>query len=183
MFLLGNTPANIIYIVPVGNRGYTWCPATFGNGKRGINNFVQMQFFVLDFDYGVTWEEISGRAKYYNLPVLFAYETFSSVNMSKFRVIFLNDIAITDKKTANVIISALMAIFPECDSSCRDVSHIFFGGKNLFYYDENIPEIGVEILFDKVFLSSLDYDEIIENLNKTMRYLLKHIEKVMQNHN
>ena len=129
----------------VGEKGHTWCPATF-KGIRNKKNFEQFQVIALDFDDGITWEQVKERADKYNLPVLFAYETFSSVNCDKFRVVFLNDASIPYTKVAETIIAALRVIFPESDDNCTDVSRMFFGGKNLFYYDETLPKISIESL-------------------------------------
>ncbi|MDR1701053.1 MAG: hypothetical protein LBR68_07655 [Lachnoclostridium sp.] len=130
----------------VGAMGHTWIPATFGNGKRNKSSFDQMQLFALDFDNGITWKEVYNRSRKYNIPVLFSYATFSSQNCDKFRVVFLNDVSIPDQRSANVIITALMTIFPECDNACKDVSHLYYGGKELIYFDDNIPEIDIESL-------------------------------------
>jgi len=135
----------------VGQLGHTFCPATFRNGQRNKDSFEQMQLFVLDFDSNkpeniISWEQVKERAETYNLPILFAYESFSSVDRSRFRVAFLNDISITDIQAAEVVIKALRTIFPESDDSCKDASHMFFGGKNLFYFDDNMPEINIESL-------------------------------------
>ena len=123
-------------------KGYTWCPAIF-HGSRRISNFISAQFIALDFDGGVSFEAISERAKKYMLPILFAYETFSSVNMNKFRIVFMLEKPIGDINTFNIIIAVFMKIFNECDTACKDASRMFFGGKRLIYYNDN--EIGIDI--------------------------------------
>lgn len=50
----------------VGNRGCTFTPVTFHNQKRTNHNFKSQQIFALDFDGGVSFEEISNRAIEYN---------------------------------------------------------------------------------------------------------------------
>lgn len=124
----------------IAENGRTWCPAIF-KSKRSINNFVSTQIIALDFDGGVSLYDILDRAKKYMLPVLFAYETFSSINMNKFRTVFIFDKVIDDINTFNYIIAVFMRIFPECDKSCKDVSRMFFGGKKLIYYDERFVEV------------------------------------------
>lgn len=135
----------------VGKNGYSWCPATFQNGKRDTSNYVQMQLFVLDFDNDkptkmISWEQIFERAEKYDIPILFAYETFSSENRNKFRVVFLNDISIPNFKVANVILTALRTIFPESDDQCKNAVQLYFGGKNLFYFNKSLPTINIESL-------------------------------------
>jgi len=66
--------------------------------------------------------------------------------------VFLNDISIPDKAVAEVVIRALMTIFPECDKACKDVSRLFFGGKKLIYFDDSISEINIEGLMMGLYL-------------------------------
>jgi len=142
----------------IGLEGYTFCPATFKDGNRRKANFEQQQFFPLDFDNKdpnkrITFEAVKERAGDYGLPIAFAYDTFSSRNHDKFRVVFLNDVSITDIKTAEVMSMGLGAIFPEADSSCyKDVSKMYYGGFNdemLYLYDtdDGVPTISAESLF------------------------------------
>ena len=126
-------------------KGHTWCPAVF-SGTRKISDFKSIQFIALDFDEGAVFEDIYKRSVKYMLPILFAYETFSSVDTNKFRVIFLLEEAITDIDVFNRTIAMFMKIFPECDKSCKDVSRMFFGGKQLIYYDESEYTVGLEQL-------------------------------------
>ena len=129
----------------VGLDGHTFCPATFNNGKRNKENFKQMQLFVLDFDNDtsdkqLSFDSVKERADRYNLPVSFAYESFSSKNKDRFRVAFLNDAPIQSNRDAEVIQDALVTIFPECDKSSKDISKMYFGGgknKLLFFNEDN----------------------------------------------
>ena len=133
--------------------GHTFCPATFKDGKRNKDNFEQQQLFALDFDNkdtsnSITFDEVKKRAEHYELPVLFAYETLSSKNKNKFRVVFLNDISITDRKVAEAMQLALGTIFPEADSSCyKDTSKMYYGGKSVLYHSDDTPTINIESVF------------------------------------
>lgn len=116
----------------IGNKGHTFCPATFLEGKRTADNFLETQLFVLDFDGGISLECIERRAEEYRLKIAFRYYTFSSTKENpKFRIAFLNDVPVTDKRCAKIIIRMLLKIFKEADQSCKDVSRMFFGGKGL----------------------------------------------------
>ncbi len=118
----------------VGNKGKTFSPAIFSKGSRRSENFVQMQLFALDFDDGISFEEIRSRAEEYSLPISFAYETLSSTREHpRFRVVFINDVLITDKCAAEIMINMLHQIFKKADKNCRDVSRLFLGGKKLFF--------------------------------------------------
>ncbi len=89
----------------VGIDGQTFCPASFKEGRRKQENFEQQQFFALDFDNKeagkrISFEDVQKRAEHYELPILFAYDTFSSTEHNKFRVVFLNDASISNRKVA-----------------------------------------------------------------------------------
>lgn len=138
----------------IGLNGHTFCPATFKDGIRKKENFEQQQIFALDFDNKnpdgmVTFEDVKVRADHYNLPILFAYDTFSSKNHDKFRVVFLNDIPIPDREVAEAMQLAMGTIFPEADQSCvRDVSRMYFGGdKEILYCNRNVSKINMESVF------------------------------------
>ena len=159
----------------VGELGFSWCPATFSDGKRRIANFNSQQIFGLDFDNGITWDEVQSRASKYRLPIAFAYETFSSINRSKFRVVVCNDIEINDARTARVIQIALMEIFPECDPACKDCSRLFFGGKGLIFVNENINAATFNI--SDLMLSLVDYYRDKDKINY-LRLLKSYTERV-----
>jgi hypothetical protein len=127
---------------------------TFKHGLRRENNFEQMQMFALDFDKGITYDEVKERTEKYDLPMLFAYETFSSKNRDRFRTVFLNDASIDDVKVAKVTLQALLTIFPEADPQCKDVTRIFLGGnkKQLLHYDESNPQVTIESIFRNMTL-------------------------------
>lgn len=140
-------------IFSVGRDGHTFCPATFKDGKRSKESFEQQQFFALDFDNKdtdkiVSVDDIRARAEHYDLPILFAYDTFSSTEHDKFRVVFLNDASITHRGVAEAVQMALGEIFPEADSSCyKDVSKMYFGGKEVIYQNNTIQTINVDSVF------------------------------------
>ncbi|MDE7354461.1 MAG: hypothetical protein K2O06_15630 [Acetatifactor sp.] len=137
----------------IGQEGCAFSPATFKDGKRNKENFEQQQLIALDFDNKdsnkkVSFKEIKERAEHYELPVFFAYDTLSSINHDKFRVLFLNDAPINDKRVAEAVQMAMGRMFPEADSSCyKDVSKLYFGGKGIIYYDDQIPQINIESVF------------------------------------
>lgn len=128
----------------VGNKGHTFSPSIFSDGKRREKNFVQMQLFGLDFDDGISIQEIRKRAEEYALPIAFLYHTFHSTEgQPRFRAVFVNDVLIEDKRVANIMIAMLLEIFPQADKSCKDVSRMFFGGKGL---DGEVCEETIDIV-------------------------------------
>lgn len=140
-------------ILNIGSNGCTFSPATFKNGKRNKENFEQQQLFALDFDNknpdkSISFEDVKNRTDLYELPILFAYDTLSSTEHDRFRVVFLNDASITDRRVAEAMQLAMGEMFPEADPSCyKDVSKLYFGGKEVLYYDDQIPEINIESVF------------------------------------
>ena len=63
----------------VGNKGHSFVPGIFNNSRKSINVYEQ-QIFALDFDDGnFTFETAFKRAEKYNIPILFAYHTFSKI--------------------------------------------------------------------------------------------------------
>ena len=115
----------------VGNEGHTFSPAVF-RGKRKADCFQEMQLFALDFDDGINYKTVEARCEEYDLPITFAYRTFSSTEEhQKFRVVFVNDVVVDNRKAAEIMLAMLMKIFPEADPSCKDVSRMFFGGKGI----------------------------------------------------
>lgn len=153
--VLNSLSAMTKFATDVGCNGHTFCPATFKNEERKKENFEQQQLFVLDFDNQepkntVSIDEVKARAAKYELPIFFTYDTFSSINHNKFRVVFMNDIPIQDRIVAEAMQLALGTIFPEADASCyKDVSKMYFGSNSMenYYIDENIAEINIESLF------------------------------------
>ncbi|MCL2187348.1 MAG: DEAD/DEAH box helicase family protein [Defluviitaleaceae bacterium] len=136
----------------IGENGVVFCPATFNNGARNSDNFNQTQLIALDFDNKVpdkfiSFKSVQDRADYYDLPILFSYETYTSRNHDKFRVVFLNDAPIPDTRTAKAMLQALHTIFPEADPQGKSPVQMYYGGKGLLHYNEANPEINASSLF------------------------------------
>lgn len=143
-----NCPTSIhSFVWDVGHYGHAFSPATFLNGSRKIDNFERMQLLVLDFDGGISHKEVFERAKRYDMPILFSYETFSSKeDDERFRVCFLNDIPISNPKAAKITKNLLRTIFPESDKHDNDIARMYYGGKQLLYFDQSIPTVNLESL-------------------------------------
>jgi len=125
--------------------GYTWTPTIFKGNLRLNSEWKMQQLFGLDFDTGITLEEVIDRCNKYNIKPAFIYSTFSSVNNNKFRVIFINNHIVEDYRVGKLIQLALMNLFPESDKSCKDACRLYFGGKEIIYNDYeaiiNVPEL------------------------------------------
>jgi hypothetical protein len=124
--------------------GRTWMPAYFEehDGKLARTNacWAGQTLFALDFDSGITIDEVLERCKKYKVIPAFIYTTFSSVDNNKFRAVFQNPFEVQDIRVRNVIQLALMTLFPEADSNCKDAARMYHGGKEIIFheYDEFI---------------------------------------------
>jgi hypothetical protein len=163
------------YIRSIGSKGQTFCPATFHNRWRQTKNFEQTQMFVLDFDGTIDMSAIYDRTEKYGLPIFFVYETFSSEDCDRFRVVFLYDSPVKDIKAAQIIQNSLMTMFPEADENCRDIVHMYYGGKNLIYQneylnsDDDIPLLNVEYTVRKMtqyLKTQYGHGKYLEHVNK-----------------
>ena len=156
----------------VGEQGHSFCVADF-NGKRNKENFKSQQCFALDFDNNIKYSEVSIRAESYGLPIALAYETFSSENENRFRVVFISAFQIDDVRVSEIIMDILINIFPECDKVCRDVSRIFFGGKKIIYSSEGYMSLSNLMMEYQRFLKD-KYGE---------KHYKKHVEKFTVEYN
>lgn len=113
--------------------GYTICSPVFANGEKKKENIVEMQLFILDFDNKdklLKYDDALKRAHDYNIPVVISYETKSSENFSRYRLIFLYSESVRDIKMMNVINLLLLHVFPEADNT-KDLSKMFLPGRNV----------------------------------------------------
>lgn len=131
----------------VGEYGCTFAPAVF-NGKRCNENYLYQQLVVLNFNEGITFEEVKSICNKYHLPILFAYKTFSyTPEHEKFRVVFYTDNPIIDIKSSEFISQILVKIFNDTpDKACIGGSKMFFGGKGLLYKSDNFKPINIKDL-------------------------------------
>jgi hypothetical protein len=131
--------------------GCTFCPATFKGDSRKKEDYEQQALFALDFDNDkehISYEEAFDRAVEYELPILFAYETFTSINRNRFRFVFLHDGSVQNIRGAKIIQNALMTIFPECDPTSKDVTKMYYGTfrDDILYQSKSTPIINIESL-------------------------------------
>ena len=117
--------------------GKSYCPAIF-NGSRSNENWISQQIFALDFDGGITFNEVRDQLKEYDLDCTFAYNTFSNTpELPKFRVVWQTEL-IVDFNERNAIQFNLMHLFAKkADKACKDAARLFYGGKELIYENYN----------------------------------------------
>ena len=99
----------------VGNKGHTFAPAIFGK-KRTADEVLEIQLLCLDFDNKdkkISINEAIARSESLDLPVVFAYETFSSNNCSKFRIVYRYFEPIVNIDFYKIMIGILLELFPD----------------------------------------------------------------------
>lgn len=152
-----------------GNEGYTIIPAHLEGGISACN-CTAMQLFTLDFDHGCTFEEIRRRCDSIGLKFTYAYHTLSSSDREeKFRIVFVLEELEKDSFIIKTILLMLHKIFPECDHSCINMDRMFFGGKELIWFDERARFSLVQLYYP--FLKSLDTGKHYSE--KTQRFASK----------
>lgn len=56
----------------------------------------------------------------------------------------MNDVPITDQRAAKIYKGALMEIFSESDHTDSDILKMYYGGKEVLYFDPSVPMISME---------------------------------------
>lgn len=145
------TPQELLNIC---TNGMTVCLAEFSTPypwEEGAE-FVQQQYFMLDFDNGEKVDIGNGTSQYVkytgdkymsledamNHPfvkenALFIYSTFSNNKAEyeyadRYRVAFKLDIPITDEQEVLKVNTALLGVFPYADANCSAVKRVVYGG-------------------------------------------------------
>lgn len=155
-------------------RGCTFKPS-FLIGKKEID-WQEQQLFALDFDDGTTIQEELDRCKKLNILPCFGYTSFSHTEENhRFRLVFCNKEIITDYDIANKLQLILISLFNNCDEKCKNLSRLYFGGRNLIYEGYN-NRINYKDLFEK-------YPIIIEEKTPPKHSNIKGGEKSPHNNN
>ena len=112
--------------------GCTFKPSVL-NGKKETD-WMEQQLFALDFDEGTNIESELNRCKELNILPCFGYTSFSHTHEHhKFRLVFCTHEPITEYDTAKQLQLTLMNIFNHSDEKCKNLSRLYFGGKDLIY--------------------------------------------------
>lgn len=120
----------------VGGFGCHWKSALVVGGSKN-ENFKEAYVLALDFDNGITIEEFQTKANDLGLAPSFIYKTFSHTEEHhKFRAVWKLNEVITIPQLKNALQLMIMEVFPQCDDACKDLSRLYVGGKELYYYDD-----------------------------------------------
>lgn len=115
------------------------CPyseRTKANGKSGTSDadFAEQTLFMVDIDNKLTDiprmtpEQAVAALAEHNLPLAFAYPTFHSTDeQERFRIAIVSDEVFTDRTERDRAQAALIKLFPQADTDCKNADRIFFG--------------------------------------------------------
>lgn len=157
--------------------GYTISSPIYRNGDKKKENIIEMRLFILDFDGKdgcmLTYPDALKRAEYYDLPVVISYETKSSVNWSRYRLIFLYNEPVRDMRMMDIINRLLMHIFPEADSTTKDLSKIFLPGRNVRFHGGKHFHFDTLVVAAKDLCKASTWSALISNLKKEHGLVIK----------
>lgn len=109
--------------------GASFKPGYLQGGNKA-ENWTQQQLFGLDFDNGTQIEDTYNKVISLGLTPCFMYTTFShSEEKHKFRMVFCNDVVITDGNIRDRLQATLMGVIGGIDEVCFNRDRLFFGGK------------------------------------------------------
>ena len=166
------------------SKGYCFSPATF-NGKRSNDNFVSQQAFVLDFDKGISIQDVKNQLGEYSIVPNIIYTTFSHTeSIPKFRVIIILTEPIYSKAIRDSIQLTLMKICPDCDIACKDAARLYYPSLNvidfnhLFTTNEEILEI-VETLAEPIVYQPINLNEYKHKYNtkEAFNLIINYVKK------
>lgn len=176
---IGNNPQELTLeeIAQTIENGYTISSPIYRNGIRKKENIIEMQLFILDFDGKdgcvLSYSDALKRAEYYDLPVVISYETKSSVDWSRYRLIFLYNEPVRDMRIMDIMNRLLMHIFPEADSTTKDLSKIFLPGRNVRLHGGKPFHFDTLVVAAKDFCKASTRSALISNFKKEHGLVIK----------
>lgn len=164
-------------IVEVIESGYTISSPIYRNGEKKKENIIEMQLFILDFDgkdgCELAYDDALKRAKDYDLPVVISYETQSSVNWGRYRLIFMYDEPVRDMRMIDIMNRLLLHIFPEADKSTKDLSKMFLPGRNVRLHCGKPFHFDTLVVATKSFCKTSTWSALISSFKKEHGLVIK----------
>lgn len=142
--------------------GASFKPGVLVGGNKA-ENWCQQQLFGLDFDDGIRIEEAYNKVISLGITPCFMYTTFShKEEHHKFRMIFCNDIVITDGNIRDRLQATLMGVIGGIDKVCFNRDRLFFGGRGqVALFPDYEARINAESIIEKYWND--DYEQYISN--------------------
>lgn len=142
--------------------GASFKPGVLVGGNKA-ENWCQQQLFGLDFDDGIRIEEAYNKVISLGITPCFMYTTFSyKEEHHKFRMIFCNDIVITDGNIRDRLQATLMGVIGGIDKVCFNRDRLFFGGRGqVVLHPDYEARINADSIIEKYWND--DYEQYISN--------------------
>lgn len=162
--------------------GATFKPSVLRGGRKA-ENWSEQQLFGLDFDNGLETEETYKKVMSLGLKPCFMYTTFShEENHHKFRMIFCNDVVVTDGNKRDKLQATLMGIIGGIDEVCFNRDRLFFGGKgHIVLHPDYYSRINAESIIDKYWKD--EYEQYISNAIPKLKIKENNTAAVKTKHN
>lgn len=141
-------------------------------------DWLSQQILTLDFDSGITPEEVIKRCRIYSIIPNIIYTTYSDKpELRKFRVLFILDKEITDYKIMKWAQRGLMKVFKEADAACKDLCRMYYPGKQIISRVDELNEsdwflqlLHGQVAEDVRFWEKFEYKENPELPEKIDKY-------------
>lgn len=188
-------------LIEIITSGHSVCSSVY-NTQNGRNSesFIKSQIILLDFDEGITLEEISNNDFIKN-NASFIYTSFNhqktkvtnkgNIACDRFRVVFILESPINDKEKYLDLLNPIYAKFPMVDKACKDSIRIFYGNKeakiirfnkilsdesinNLIenYKSQNKSDLNKEVPSKKRDdLDSLEYKKLLIKISEALSFI------------
>lgn len=174
--------------------GQTCIPSAIKSKNDWKDEENYYQIFMLDFDNSIvenkkktklmidderhiTVDKILAYCKSINLIPSFIYYTFSHTEKQhKFRVVYILDKPLNQKKVVEGIYSYFKELFKDfyIDTAACDIARLFYGGKKLAFESNNYFEVVAEEFEEDCENSEnsnkTEYSEIEQQINKYLKY-------------
>lgn len=140
------------------SNSYTVAPGVFKNNEVYKVNWISQELAFIDCDGTMSVKEAMECCKNYGIMPNIIYYTYGSSGLvEKFRLIFVFDRTIYDRKMMEKILKAFSHIFEDkCDQSALNISNYFFGGYSGQLLTEEKTDVDVII---NAFNVSKHYDD------------------------
>jgi putative DNA primase/helicase len=133
------TSGSIAKLIEHITTGFAWMPSLVGRNHRRQQRYCNKAFVMaLDCDTGWTMQEAIEHPLIKAMAAAIVPSSSHTPEHHKFRIIFVLDRPIEGHQNIRRYITALMALIPGMDRSCKDASRFFFGaeGAEVFHLNE-----------------------------------------------
>jgi hypothetical protein len=137
---LKTTPSNCATLTEALKQGYSFTPSIYTHDKRLNDHWISSSLITLDYDSGVTFQEIEHQLHTLGFHINIWYHTFSyTPETPKFRIILWLDTLITTPDLYSTILEWLSTITGS-DKACTHLASMFYPGpSHTVFHVNNVP--------------------------------------------